>query len=104
MIRRYAFEFVQIRGFPCDCNYPIHCDSQASDLPPTRMLQQELEGDQRSASTLESIGTKQQSASGQRLETCRSSAPECLQLSSGTAVTEGQAEREGETVTISSAS
>ena len=33
---RTSFTFRQARGFPCDCSWPQHCDSQASDLPPTR--------------------------------------------------------------------
>lgn len=28
---------VQVRGFPCDCQWPEQCDSQQSSLPPTRM-------------------------------------------------------------------
>ena len=34
---------LQIRGFPCDCSFPEECDSQASQLPPTRLQQQEHE-------------------------------------------------------------
>jgi len=26
-----------VRGYPCDCQWPEHCDSQQSKLPPTRM-------------------------------------------------------------------
>lgn len=33
---------LQIRGFACDCAFPEQCDSQASELPPTRLQQQEL--------------------------------------------------------------
>lgn len=29
----------QVRGYPCDCQWPEHCDSQQSRLPPTRMAQ-----------------------------------------------------------------
>ena len=35
--------FLQTRGFPCDCVFPEHCDSQGIKLPPTRMQQLELE-------------------------------------------------------------
>ena len=38
---------VQIRGFACDCAFPQHCDSQAGELPPTRLLQSELEDELR---------------------------------------------------------
>ena len=32
-----------MRGYPCDCQWPEHCDSQQSKLPPTRMaLKSEL--------------------------------------------------------------
>ena len=27
----------QVRGYPCDCQWPEQCDSQHSSLPPTRM-------------------------------------------------------------------
>ena len=33
---------LQIRGFPCECEYPEHCDSQKSTLPPTRLQQREM--------------------------------------------------------------
>eukprot|EP00892_Ulva_mutabilis_P010783 jgi/Ulvmu1/8077/UM004_0314.1 len=36
---RTSFTFRQARGFPCDCSYPVMCDSQESSLPPTRKLQ-----------------------------------------------------------------
>lgn len=29
----------QVRGYPCNCQWPEHCDSQQSSLPPTRMAQ-----------------------------------------------------------------
>lgn len=29
----------QVRGYPCTCPWPEHCDSQQSSLPPTRMAQ-----------------------------------------------------------------
>ena len=29
----------QVRGYPCTCQWPEHCDSQQSSLPPTRMAQ-----------------------------------------------------------------
>lgn len=29
----------QVRGYPCTCAWPEHCDSQQSSLPPTRMAQ-----------------------------------------------------------------
>mmetsp|Transcript_7559 Transcript_7559/g.21444 ORF Transcript_7559/g.21444 Transcript_7559/m.21444 type:complete len:648 (+) Transcript_7559:194-2137(+) len=35
--RRVSFTFRKARGFPCDCDHPAHCDSQGSQLPPTRM-------------------------------------------------------------------
>lgn len=28
-----------MRGYPCNCQWPEHCDSQQSSLPPTRMAQ-----------------------------------------------------------------
>lgn len=28
---------LQVRGYPCDCQWPEHCDSQQGGLPPTRM-------------------------------------------------------------------
>ena len=31
---------LQVRGFPCDCQYPELCDSQQGALPPTRMALQ----------------------------------------------------------------
>ncbi|KAL0051627.1 hypothetical protein WJX82_010933 [Trebouxia sp. C0006] len=35
--RRMSFTFRKVRGYPCDCEWPEHCDSQQSKLPPTRM-------------------------------------------------------------------
>ncbi|KAL0030888.1 hypothetical protein WJX77_011841 [Trebouxia sp. C0004] len=35
--RRTSFTFRKVRGYPCDCQWPEHCDSQQSKLPPTRM-------------------------------------------------------------------
>ncbi|KAL0038021.1 hypothetical protein WJX79_009793 [Trebouxia sp. C0005] len=35
--RRTSFTFRKVRGYPCDCQWPEHCDSQQSQLPPTRM-------------------------------------------------------------------
>lgn len=29
--------FMQVRGFPCKCEWPEQCDSQQGSLPPTRM-------------------------------------------------------------------
>ena len=36
-----SFTFRKVRGIPCECNYPQHCDSKKSQdkpLPPTTML------------------------------------------------------------------
>lgn len=40
---------VQVRGYPCDCQYPGYCDSQLGKLPPPRvqqLLQQQQEQQQ----------------------------------------------------------
>lgn len=35
--RRVSLTFREVRGYPCDCAYPQHCDSQQGELPPTRL-------------------------------------------------------------------
>ncbi|KAF6253259.1 hypothetical protein COO60DRAFT_433924 [Scenedesmus sp. NREL 46B-D3] len=37
--RRVSLTFRQVRGRPCACAYPQHCDSQLALLPPTRIAQ-----------------------------------------------------------------
>ena len=36
---RSAWVSWQVRGYPCNCQWAEHCDSQHSSLPPTRMAQ-----------------------------------------------------------------
>lgn len=36
-VRLQVYDGLQVRGYPCNCNWPEHCDSQQGSLPPTRM-------------------------------------------------------------------
>ncbi|KAL4441225.1 hypothetical protein ABPG77_011462 [Micractinium sp. CCAP 211/92] len=44
--RRVSFTFRQVRGVPCDCAYPEHCDSQLAPLAPTRMALKRMAAEQ----------------------------------------------------------
>eukprot|EP00798_Chlamydomonas_sp_ICE-L_P028412 gene28412-31553_t len=49
--KRLSMTLRTVRGFACDCQYPAECDSQASQLPPTRisLVQQQREQEEEEA-------------------------------------------------------
>lgn len=42
--RRLSYTFRQVRRTPCKCAFPKCCDSQAQDIPPTRLMKLGLLG------------------------------------------------------------
>jgi hypothetical protein len=55
----------QVRGFPCDCRFPESCDSQGSQLPPTRAAARRQEQGQQQGQVQGPQPEEQQQQQGQ---------------------------------------
>lgn len=53
----------QVRGHPCDCQYPQYCDSQLGALPPTRIAQIQQQQQQQDDTSSTSVAQQQQTPS-----------------------------------------